>query len=449
MSILRAKPLTSLFSRQHRFFSVSGVQALKIKSNDDANITLSEVFEDRPLEQVKFRNFFLRDACTNSESVDISTSQKTFSTAQLPTNLSIKSAQVSQNGSGAQLLDINWSDGCSSQYSVPFLERNATHTGTRNFRHLDKPYKLWDSIGKSLTAEVIPKIDYEDYMTKPEAVNYAVQSLHDFGVVYVSGMPDQTGVVDKSGKGDFDLVSTKEEPALVEEIAKRIGYVKETFYGRSWNVISVPEAKNVAYTSVYLPLHMDLLYYESPPGIQLLHVIKNSTIGGESLFADSFAAATHVLRTDPEAYDALTRVPISYHYDNDGYHYYYSRPLVVEDANGTVNPETGRKFIHTVNYSPPFQGPLDALAPGSEFSDAEINAFLRGLRSFESYIEDKVNQIEFKMEENCCVIFMNRRALHARNEFEPGSGYRWFRGTYLDLDSYQSKLRVANGLTRH
>jgi len=45
----------------------------------------------------------------------------------------------------------------------------------------------------------------------------------------------------------------------VEEIAGRIGTLKDTFYGRTWDVKSKPKAKNIAYTQSFLGLHMDLL----------------------------------------------------------------------------------------------------------------------------------------------------------------------------------------------
>lgn len=447
-SFIRSGP-KALFARaiisrvSNRHFTSSAQRALKLRGFDAQHITLTDLLPEKPQQEFQFRNFFLRDACTSAESVDVTTSQKNFSTARLPADIRAISANAN---SDTGVLDVEWSDGTKSEYSQAFLRRNATQQGRRNFRHLDMPYTLWDTV-PDLSAEKIHKIDYNDFMANPDS---AVQALHDLGIAYIVNLPEQTGIVDntKTG-GSFGLEDSAEKPVLVEQIAKRIGYVKETFYGRSWNVVSVPNAKNVAYTSVYLPLHMDLCYYESPPGVQLLHVIKNSTTGGESLFADSFAAVVHIARTDPEAYDALKEIPISYHYDNDGYHYYYSRPLIVEDPHAGIDPNTGRPYLKVVNYSPPFQGPLDALAPGSPYSDAQVSAFLRGLRAFEDYIEDKRNQIEFKMNENCCVLFMNRRTLHARNEFDKESGQRWFRGTYIDLDAYQSKLRVANNLTRH
>jgi gamma-butyrobetaine dioxygenase len=44
------------------------------------------------------------------------------------------------------------------------------------------------------------------------------------------------------------------------------------------------------------------------------------------------------------------------------------------------------------------------------------------------------------MEPGECVIFDNRRILHARTAF--AGGERWLRGAYLDDDPYLSKMRV-------
>ena len=49
------------------------------------------------------------------------------------------------------------------------------------------------------------------------------------------------------------------EDRKVEDVARRFGPIRETFYGRSWDVKSVQDAKNIAYTSLFLDLHMDLM----------------------------------------------------------------------------------------------------------------------------------------------------------------------------------------------
>ena len=41
-----------------------------------------------------------------------------------------------------------------------------------------------------------------------------------------------------------------------------------------FRVESVPQPINVAYSSAYLSYHMDLVYYESPPGLQFLHCVR-------------------------------------------------------------------------------------------------------------------------------------------------------------------------------
>ena len=43
-------------------------------------------------------------------------------------------------------------------------------------------------------------------------------------------------------------------------IAEKIGPIRETTYGRLWDVIVVPQAENIAYTSLHLSFHEDILY---------------------------------------------------------------------------------------------------------------------------------------------------------------------------------------------
>lgn len=446
-------------------------EAVKIVNYDAKSITLEGLDPSNPKEKTRFLNFFLRDACPSHVSVDQSTKQKTFSTGEIPLDIGIKLATIDEQ---ARTLNILWNKNLErhnvknqdfsspphiSSYPFDFLRSYSSLKNARDKRYLDQPYQSWDSFPK-LDPSLIPRIDYKDYMTKDSAVYKAVKSLHDFGLVFVENIPKQENIIVKETSKPVTLevgAALKRQldikpgaPVLVETIGERIGYIKRTFYGNSWNVISIPDAKNVAYTNVYLPLHMDLCYYESPPGIQLLHIIQNSTTGGESLFADSFAAIDYVFEKDPEAYKAMKKVPVTYHYDNDGFHYYYTRPMIVEDEYGTnvptdslTNSPYARKHLKAVNYSPPFQGPLDSATLSDSITEEEIEAFQRGLKLFEEYIQNKEHQIEVKMSENTCMLFMNRRILHARNEFDQMSGSRWFRGTYLDLDSYQSKLRMG------
>jgi alpha-ketoglutarate-dependent taurine dioxygenase len=59
---------------------------------------------------------------------------------------------------------------------------------------------------------------------------------------------------------------------------------------------------------------MDLAYYESPPGIQLLNCMAfPSTVkGGESTFLDTFVLAELLRERDPESFATLLRVPATF-----------------------------------------------------------------------------------------------------------------------------------------
>ena len=41
-----------------------------------------------------------------------------------------------------------------------------------------------------------------------------------------------------------------------------------------FDVVTTEDPVNIAYSPVQLNFHMDLAYYEAPPGLQLLHCIR-------------------------------------------------------------------------------------------------------------------------------------------------------------------------------
>ena len=114
--------------------------------------------------------------------------------------------------------------------------------------------------------------------------------------------------------------------------------------------------------------------------------------------------------------------------------------MIIEDA------EIGGGFpkIAALNYSSPFQGPLECGIEKSDPNYSIFDDFIRGMKLFETYINEPQNHFEIKMKEGSCVIFENRRTLHSRNEFSDlNNGDRWLMGTYVDGDSFRSKLRVG------
>ena len=85
---------------------------------------------------------------------------------------------------------------------------------------------------------------YEDYMDNQRSLQDLTRRLFQYGIAFISDVPPR--------------------PEAVGFIGTRIGALQDTIYGPTWDVRSVPSAKNVANTSDNLGFHMDLLYYKDP-----------------------------------------------------------------------------------------------------------------------------------------------------------------------------------------
>lgn len=89
------------------------------------------------------------------------------------------------------------------------------------------------------------------------------------GAVDVAAADDLTPLlraVDTFGIGLARRLPT--EPGQVLEFADRIGFVRETNYGRLFDVIVEPDPINLAFTPLGLPLHTDNPYRDPVPTLQ-------------------------------------------------------------------------------------------------------------------------------------------------------------------------------------
>lgn len=271
-------------------------------------------------------------------------------------------------------------------------------------------------------------------MTDERVLYQAVYNLHKYGFVYVTGVP--------------------EDETSVENLAERIGVLKTTFYGRTWDVRSVPDAINVAYTAQDLGFHMDLCYMEQPPHLQLLHCIRASSAGGASVFTDSYKALQLLAREHPADFSTLQHVQIGFHYNHPDSNLYAQKRAVLEPQShlwakrsiemdpqsrlGAIRRKAAKGEIRAnVFWSPPFQSPLD-------MHDPMVEKWHHAARTFNGLLHRPEAIHERMMKPGECVIFDNRRVLHARKAFEVGDigKERWLKGCYVDMDPYKSKLHT-------
>lgn len=272
----------------------------------------------------------------------------------------------------------------------------------------------------------LPKVSYDSIKSGEKGVYHWLKELNEHGVVIVQGAP------------------TVEDTVL--DVASIIAKPIYTIYGESFEVAVDPEPINVAYSPVALAAHVDLVYYESPPGLQLLHCrqFDDSVEGGESTFIDGFYAAEILRRRNPEAFQTLCRVPATF----QKVHYSRVTPvhLVTQRPHISVGGPNGDEYVTGVFWAPPFEGPLRVPEEDvQKYYEAYVE-FSKVLQQMED--EEIPGLIKFRMRPGEISVFNNRRMLHGRRAFWKaegkgvGNGKRILQGCYLNIDEYKSRFNV-------
>jgi len=212
------------------------------------------------------------------------------------------------------------------------------------------------------------------------------------------------------------------EEAGILEAAALAGRVSETNYGRVYDVRSVAQPENLAYSDLGLGLHTDNPYREPVPGFQVLHALIASPDGGESLFGDGFAIAQHLRTAAPDAFAVLTRTPVPFRYRSRDAELYAERPLIQLTCSGEVA---------AVHYNSRSIAPLHLAA-------RDAGPFYSAYRRFAALLRDPRFHLQFRLRDGDLVVFDNQRTLHGRTAFSSARYPRHLRGCYLTRDSVYS-----------
>lgn len=183
--------------------------------------------------------------------------------------------------------------------------------------------------------------------------------------------------------------------------------------------------------------------------------MKASTTGGESLFSDTFHALEK-MKLEEALIDSLSQFDVKYHYRNDGHWYQFTHKTIEYDPSRHLQQShrlhlmrrRKKAQVKAVNWSPPFQAPFAEAIGIPQVAKARkpsvLSTYLQATKVFKGLIEDEEAVFETKMDPGTCVIFDNRRIVHARKAFEGEDSERWLRGAYIDEDGFKSRLRVLN-----
>ena len=212
----------------------------------------------------------------------------------------------------------------------------------------------------------------------------------------------------------------------VIDIAGRFGYVRETNFGRMFDVRSVPDSNDLAYRPIPLGPHTDNPYREPVPGIQLLHCLVNETSGGLSTLVDAVAVTDQLGAEDPQSLELLIDTVVRFHFRDDDTALESYRPVVAVDH---------RRHVTGLHYSPR----LDHIPL---MSPERTQAYQRARRRLAELLADPAFEIRFRLDAGEVMVFSNDRVLHGRTGFDPSEGHRHLQGCYIDHDAPRSRYRV-------
>jgi len=348
-------------------------------------------------EESKFNFLWLRDNCPTAH--DINSRHRMFNILEASQNINPKKYNINSDGK----LEIEWSEGEHTSYYDPSWLRDNCYTIKNKTKYIS-PYKLWDSsLEKNLKSI---EIQHDEIINSEKGLIRWLEMLHQKGIAIVKNAP------------------TAKESAL--PVLNRISHTRETFFKTPFEVVNIPKPNNSAYTAHALRNHMDLPWFENPPGYQFLHCLVNDAEGGDSSAVDGFAVADYLKKNEKEVFETLVRIPLKFRdkdYTQVSHRSFYA-PAISLTKDGDYND---------IRFS---VATMDALDCHPDIMDNVYKAHHR----FGNLLHDNKFQVNFRLEPGDIFSFNNRRLLHGRTAFNPNSGHRHLQGYYMDRDEIIGRL---------
>ena len=211
-------------------------------------------------------------------------------------------------------------------------------------------------------------------------------------------------------------------PEAVFDVVDLFGYVRETNYGRLFDVRVEPDPANLAFTSLRIGMHTDNPYRDPVPGLQLLHCLVNESDGGDSLLCDGFHAARLIRDRHRDAFELLAGQPVRFRYLDDHTDLQTVQPLIQTDVLGAV---TGIRYN-------------SRSAQAFDMPESIIADYYDAYRLLAETLNRPESLVQFRLDAGQLMVFDNQRVLHGRTAYNQGR--RHLQGCYADKDSLRSRI---------
>lgn len=366
-------------------------------SSDGGVLTLSD-----GTRTARFHAIWLRDNAWDAQTRSPGNGQRLITLGDIPKDTRIGTAAMA----GAMLRLSFAPDGKTVEFDPAWLlDRSYDRAQDRRPGWTSPGIETWDA---GLTGAV-PTGDFASVSADPLALCQWLGGVARYGFGKLLGGPVADG-------------------ALMQ-VVDLFGYVRETNYGRHFEVRTTVNPTNLAYTGLGLQAHTDNPYRDPVPTIQVLYCLESSAAGGENMVVDGFRAAERLREESPAGFDLLTQHCARFEYAGEAGVVLRSRRPMIELA-----PDGELVAVRFNNRS---------AAAITDVPFDKMEGYYAAYRRFGEIIDDPAMEVTFRLNPGECFVVDNTRVLHARKGYS-GTGTRWLQGCYADKDGLLSRLAALS-----
>jgi len=357
-------------------------------------------------DETRFHAMWLRDNAWDEETRSRGNGQRLITLNDIPGDTRIEQANINGN-----ILHVTFlPEAKVIEYSIDWLMQNAYDRKQQSEPGWTAPeIETWDN---SLN-DSVPTVDFEAAHTSQSALENWLAGIAKYGFGKTTGGPI-------------------EDPALMR-VVELFGFIRETNYGRHFEVRTEVNPTNLAFTGLGLQAHTDNPYRDPVPTIQVLYCLESSAAGGENMVVDGFRAAERLREENPRWFEVLSKYCAKFEYAGEAGVVLRSRRPMIELA-----PDGELIAVRFNNRS---AGAITDV-PYEDMAD-----YYQAYRRLGEFIDDPQMEVTFRLEPGEAFLVDNTRVLHARKAYS-GTGTRWLQGCYADKDGLRSTLAALKSSKR-
>jgi gamma-butyrobetaine dioxygenase len=344
----------------------------------------------------RFHAMWLRDNAQDPDTRATGNGQRLIALRDIPRDTHIAAAE----GNGDQITLRFEPEGKSISYSADWLITHAYDRSRDTQRGWLAPdVTLWDASA----SDQAPWGDFAALKQGGDALADWLDGAVRYGFAKIGNGPIEDGAL-------FQVVDL-------------FGYVRETNYGRHFEVRTEVNPTNLAFTGLGLQAHTDYPYRDPVPSVQVLYCLESTAAGGENMIVDGFACARRLQQENPAYFDVLADHCAPFEYAGDAQTCLQSRRPMIE-----LSPDGELIAVRFNNRS---------LGAVTDVPFDKMDLWYAAYRRLGEIIDDPAMEISFRLDPGQAFIVDNTRVLHARKAYS-GTGTRWLQGCYADKDGLRS-----------